>query len=194
MQCYCDLTFILIDRFVISVVLHYDMLLLTRIQYWRLYVNTNTDTHAGFQHSFTNNALLLLFLRVKISFFLYWLVRVCARKLLVKKEINQEKLHTQNKQTHTEPHIYKTHTATHTQTIIIKWIKLKWIIIHNEHATFFVLNFLSICIFIKYIKHTHTHSHSHFLKQTQMDNGHTHIQNHWIKPLYRKNPNSKKIQ
>lgn len=68
-------------------------------------------------------------------------------------------MHTQNKQTHTEPHIYKTHTATHTQTIIIKWIKLKWIIIHNEHATFFVLNFLSICIFIKYIKHTHIHTH-----------------------------------
>lgn len=113
----------------------------------------------------------------------YWVKRNKSRKIA----------HTKQTNTHTEPHIYKTHTATHTQTIIIKWIKLKWIIIHNEHATFFVLNFLSICIFIKYIKHTHTHSHSHFLKQTQMDNGQTHIQNHWIKPLYRKKTNSKKF-
>lgn len=105
MQCYCDLTFILIDRFVISVVLHYDMLLLTRIQYWRLYVNTNTDTHAGFQHSFTNNALLLLFLRVKISFF-FVLVGESVRPQIIGKKRNKSRKIAHTKQTNT-------HRATH---------------------------------------------------------------------------------
>lgn len=93
---------ILIDRFVIFVVLHYNMLHLTRIQFWRLYVNTHR-----FSAFICTNALLLV---LRVEFFFLILIGESVHPQIIEKKRNKSR-----KIAHTQRYTFIKHTQPHTQ-------------------------------------------------------------------------------